>query len=72
MEQKIAFCQGLAISPHYGLAIGMRETDISCPVALAALGFMPMLVYFIEAMTYAGMYSQISAEAVITEAQIDK
>lgn len=72
LGQQIAICQGLALSRHYGWAIGMREEDISCPLALAVWGFRPMLDYFLDGMTCAGMYTKTAAEGVITEAQTEK
>jgi uncharacterized protein (DUF169 family) len=72
LGQRIAICQGFAIARHYGWAIGMTAEDISCPLALAVWGFKPMLDYFLEGMTCAGMYTRTAAEGVITEAQTER
>lgn len=72
MGQQIAICQGFAIARHYGWAVGMQAEDISCPLALAVWGFKPMLDYFMEGMTCAGMYTRTSAEGVVTESQTQR
>lgn len=69
LGEQIAICQGFAIARNYGWAVGMREEDVSCPLALAVWGLRPMLDYFLEGMTCAGMYTRGSVEGAITESQ---
>lgn len=72
MGQEIAICQGFAIARHYGWAVGMAAEDVSCPLALAVWGFRPMLEYFLDGLTCAGMYTETPAAGAVTEAQVDK
>jgi len=72
LGERIAICQGFALARHYGWAVGLTAEDVSCPLALAVWGLRPMLGYFLEGMTCAGMYTRTPAEGVVTEAAVDK
>ncbi|MER3467811.1 MAG: hypothetical protein C4312_04415 [Thermoflexus sp.] len=70
--QQIAICQGFAIARHYGWIIGMRGEDLSCPLAKVVWGFEPLLDYYLNGMTCAGMYTETPAAGAVSEAQVDK
>lgn len=72
MGQQVAICQGFAITRHYGWTMVMEKDDISCPLAKAVWGFEPMLDYYLNGMTCAGMYTNTPAAGAITEAGVDK
>ncbi len=72
LGERIAICQGFALARHYGWAVGLTAEDVSCPLALAVWGMKPMLDYFLEGMTCAGMYTRTPAEGAVTEAKVDK
>ena len=72
LGERIAICQGFALARHYGWAVGMTAEDVSCPLALAVWRLNPILGYFLEGMTCAGMYTRTPAEGVVTEASVDK
>ncbi len=72
LNEQIAICQGFAMSRRYGWVVGMGKEDISCPLAKAVWGFEPLLDYFLNGMTCAGMYTETPAAGVVTESGVDK
>jgi uncharacterized protein (DUF169 family) len=70
--EQIAICQGFSISRKYGWPLAIERDDISCPLAKAVWGFEPMLNYFMNGMTCAGMYTETPAAGVVTEMAVDK
>ncbi len=72
LGEQIAICQGFSISRKYGWALAIENDDISCPLAKAVWGFEPMLNYFMNGMTCAGMYTETPAAGVVTEMSVDK
>ncbi len=72
LGEQIAICQGFAMSRRYGWSMGMDRDDLSCPLAKVVWGFEPMLDYFLNGMTCAGMYTETPAAGVVTEAGVDK
>lgn len=72
LGEQIAICQGFSISRKYGWPLAIEKDDISCPLAKAVWGFEPMLNYFMNGMTCAGMYTETPAAGVVTEMAVDK
>jgi uncharacterized protein (DUF169 family) len=69
---EMAICQALALVRHTGRVIAMNGEDLSCPLAKAVWGFEPLLDYFLNGMTCAGMYTETPAAGAVTEAGVDK
>jgi uncharacterized protein (DUF169 family) len=70
--EEMAICQALAMVRHTGRVIAMNGEDLSCPLAKAVWGFEPLLGYFLNGMTCAGMYTETPAAGAVTEAGVDK
>src|SRR5574341_1512813 len=71
-HEQMAICQGFAFARKYGWAMAVGREDISCPLAKVVWGFEPMLDYYLNGMTCAGMYTETPAAGAITEAQTAK
>jgi uncharacterized protein (DUF169 family) len=70
--EEMAICQAFAMVRHTGRVISMNGDDLSCPLAKAVWGFEPLLGYFLNGMTCAGMYTETPAAGAVTEAGVDK
>jgi uncharacterized protein (DUF169 family) len=70
--EEMAICQAFAMVRHTGRVIAMNGDDLSCPLAKAVWGFEPLLGYFLNGMTCAGMYTETPAAGAVTEAGVDK
>src|SRR5512145_3251278 len=55
--EEMAIGQAFAMVRHSGRVIAMNGDDLSCPLAKAVWGFEPLLGYFLNGMTCAGMYT---------------
>ena len=69
LHEQIAICQGFAFARRYGWAMAVGREDISCPLARVVWGFEPMLDYYLNGMTCAGMYTETPAAGAITESE---
>jgi uncharacterized protein (DUF169 family) len=68
-HEQLAICQGFAFARRYGWAMAIGREDISCPLAKVVWGFAPMLDYYLNGMTCAGMYTETPAAGAISEAE---
>ncbi len=68
--EQIAICQGFAFARRYGWTLAIGREDISCPLAKIVWGFEPMLDYYLNGMTCAGMYTETPAAGAVSEAQV--
>jgi uncharacterized protein (DUF169 family) len=68
--ERVAICQGFAIARRYGWTVAMECEDISCPLAKVVWGFEPMLEYYLDGLTCAGMYTETPAAGVVSESQM--
>ncbi len=70
MGEQIAICQGFAFARRYGWNIAIGREDISCPLARIVWGFEPMLDYYLNGMTCAGMYTETPAASAVSESEV--
>jgi len=54
---RIALCQAFAFARHNGLALAMLKEDLSCPIAVMALGLAEPPKYWLDGDFYAHSYS---------------
>jgi uncharacterized protein (DUF169 family) len=69
LQEQLAICQGFAFARRYGWSMAIGREDISCPLARVVWGFEPMLDYYLNGMTCAGMYTETPAAGAITESE---
>ncbi len=67
---KVAICQGIGFARRYGWTLAIGREDLSCPLAKIVWGFEPMLDYYLNGMTCAGMYTETPAAGAVSEAQV--
>lgn len=72
LKEAFAICQGFTMARRYGWSLGFTREDISCPLAKVVWGFEPMLDYYLNGMTCAGMYTETPAAGAVSEAAVDK
>jgi uncharacterized protein (DUF169 family) len=70
--EQIAICQGFAFARRYGWTLAIGREDISCPLAKIVWGFEPMLDYYLNGMTCAGMYTETPAAGAVSEVQVPR
>lgn len=69
---KSAICQAIGIARRYGWVMALGHEDISCPLALTAFGFKPLVEHFTSGCCCAGMYTETAEAGARTEAQLAK
>lgn len=72
LQNRITICQGISMARRYGWTLAMGREDLSCPIALTAFGFEPMLPYYEEGTLACGMYVDSPEAARQTEADVPK
>ncbi len=72
MGERFAICQGFAIARRYGWSVALGREDISCPLAKVIWGFEPMLDYYLQGQTCAGMYTETAEAGAVSEAEMAK
>ncbi|KEO81072.1 DUF169 domain-containing protein [Tumebacillus flagellatus] len=72
LKNRITICQGITMARRYGWTLAMGAEDLSCPIALTAFGFQPVLPYYEEGTLACGMYVESPEAAKLTEADVPK
>lgn len=68
MGVRITICQGVGMARRYGWTIAIGREDCSCPLAKSAFGLEPLLPFFEEGHTCAGMFTATPEAGARTEA----
>lgn len=69
---KSAICQSISMARRYGWAIALGREDISCPLAITAFGFEPVVEHFSCGNCCEGMYTETAEAGAKTEAEVPK
>jgi uncharacterized protein (DUF169 family) len=72
LGNRITICQGISMARRYGWTIAMSAEDLSCPIALTAFGFEPVLPYYEAGTLACGMYVETPEAGRLTEADVPK
>lgn len=72
MGVRITICQGVGMARRYGWSVVIGQEDCSCPLAKSAFGLEPLLPFYEEGHTCAGMYTATPEAGARTEAETPK
>jgi len=70
LEIKVAICQAISLTRHYGWAVAVGEEDLSCPIAKLVFGFAPKLEYFEAGHACVGIYTETLEAGAVSEAAV--
>lgn len=66
---RITLCQGVGMARRYGWTVAIGREDCSCPLAKSAFGLEPLLPFYEEGHTCAGMFTATPEAGARTEAE---